>query len=68
MHPMELLGDVGHVESRSVCLEIVLVLVQDRSMVCAKSIIGLDIILDAPDGIMRTFLAFTHLQMQLHLI
>ena len=27
---MELLGDVGHVESRSVCLEIVLVFVQDR--------------------------------------
>jgi len=27
---MELLGDVGHVESRSVRLEMVLVLVQDR--------------------------------------
>ena len=25
-HPMELLGDVGHVESRSVCFEMVLVL------------------------------------------
>ena len=47
---MELLGDVGHVESHSVCLEIMLVLVQDRSMVCAKRIIGSDIILDAPDG------------------
>jgi hypothetical protein len=27
-----------------------LVLVQDRYMVCAKHIIGLGIILDAPDG------------------
>ena len=34
-HPMELLGDVGHVEFVSVCLEIVLVLVQDRCTVCA---------------------------------
>ena len=29
-HPMEVLGDVGHVESRSVRLETVLFLVQDR--------------------------------------
>ena len=34
--PDELLGDVGHVESRSVRLEMVLVLVQDRCTVCAK--------------------------------
>ena len=53
MHPMELLGDVGHVESRSVCLEMVLVLVQDRCTVCAKHTIGLDIVLDAPDGTPR---------------
>ena len=33
--PIELLADVGHVESRSVRLEMVLVLVQDRCMVCA---------------------------------
>ena len=33
---MELLGDVGHVESRSIHLEMVLVLVQDRCIVCAK--------------------------------
>ena len=43
-HPMELLGDVGHAESRSVRLEMVLVLllvlVQDRCMVCAKCTIG----------------------------
>ena len=50
---MELLGDVGHVESRSVCLEIVFVLVQDRCSVCHKRTIGSDIILDAPDGTPR---------------
>ena len=47
---MELLGDVGHVESRSVRLEMVLVLVQDKCTVCAKRTIGSDIVLDAPDG------------------
>ena len=35
-HPMECLGDVGHMESGSVHLEMVLVLVQDRCTVCAK--------------------------------
>ena len=50
---MELLGDVGHVESRSVRLEMVLVLVHDRCMVCAKHTIGSDIVLDAPDGTCR---------------
>ena len=33
---MELLGDVVHVESRSVHLEMVLVLLQDRCTVSAK--------------------------------
>ena len=41
---MRLLGDVGHVESRSVRLEMVLVFVQDRCMVCAKRTIVSDII------------------------
>ena len=41
---MELLGDVGHVESRPVCLEMVLVLVQNKCMVYAKRTIGLDIV------------------------
>ena len=50
---MELLGDVGHVESRSVRLEIVLVFVQDRCTVFPKHTIGSDIILDAPDGTPR---------------
>ena len=45
---MELLGDVGHVEFVSVCLEIVLVSVQDRCTVCSKQ--GSEIILTAPDG------------------
>ena len=48
MHPMVLLGDVGHVESCSVHLEMVLVLMEDRCMVCAKCTIGSDIVLDAP--------------------
>jgi len=47
---MKLLGDMGHVESRSVRVEMVLVLVQDRCTVCAKRTIGSDIVLDAPDG------------------
>ena len=36
---MELQGDVGHVESRSVYLEMVLVLVQDSCIVRAKRLI-----------------------------
>jgi hypothetical protein len=36
-----------------VCLEIVLTLTQDRCMVCAERTVGLDIILDAPDGTPR---------------
>ena len=50
---MELLGNVGHVESRLVRLEMLLVLVQDRCTVCAKRTIGSDIVLDAPDGTPR---------------
>ena len=50
---MEFLGDVGHMESRSVRLEMVLVLVQDRCTVCAKRSIGLEIGLDVADGTPR---------------
>ena len=50
---MELLGDMGRVESHSVYLEMVLVLVQDRCTVCTKRTIGLDIILDLPNGTLR---------------
>jgi hypothetical protein len=34
-------------------LEIVLIFTQDRCTVCAKGTIGLEIILDAPDGTPR---------------
>ena len=50
---MELLGDAGHVESRSVRLEMVLVLVQDRCTVCVERTIRSEIDLDAPDGTPR---------------
>ena len=46
-----LLGDIGHVESHSVRLEMVLVLVQHRSTICAKRTIGSNIVL--PDGTPR---------------
>ena len=52
-HPIELLGDVSHEKSRSVRLEMVLVLMEDRCTVCAKRTIGSDIVLDAPDGTPR---------------
>ena len=41
---MVILGDVGHVKSRSVRLELVLVLVQDKCTVCAKRTVGSDIV------------------------
>jgi hypothetical protein len=50
---MELLGDVDHVESHFFHMEAVFVLVQDRYMVWASHTIGLEIILDAPDGTTR---------------
>ena len=37
----------------TVRLEMVLSLTQDRCTVCAKHTIGLEIILDAPDGTLR---------------
>ena len=50
---MELLGDVVHVESRSISLEMVLVFVQDKCMVYVERTICSDIILDTPDGTPR---------------
>jgi hypothetical protein len=51
MHPMVLLGDDAQVEAR---LEIVLILTQDRSTVCAKrTTISEKMVLDAPDGTPR---------------
>jgi hypothetical protein len=37
----------------SVHLEIVLILTQDRCIVCAECTIGLEMVLDAPDGTLR---------------
>ena len=52
---MVIVGDVGHVESCLVRLEmvLVLVLVQEKSTVCAQRTVGSDIISDAPDGTPR---------------
>jgi hypothetical protein len=50
---MEALGDAGLVKSVLVRLDMVLVLVQDRCMVCVKCTIGIVIVLDAPDGTPR---------------
>ena len=50
---MELLGDGVMWNLVSVRLEMVLVSVQDRCTVCAKHTIGLEIVLDAPDGTPR---------------
>jgi hypothetical protein len=36
-----------------VCLEIILMLTQDRCTVCAERTIGLDIVLNAPEGTPR---------------
>jgi hypothetical protein len=47
---MVLLGDVGQVEARLGPLEIVLILTQDRCLVCAKCTLGSEIILGALDG------------------
>ena len=51
---MVVLGDEARVEYLvSVNLEIVLILTQDRCVACVERTIGLDIILDAPDGTPR---------------
>jgi hypothetical protein len=50
---MELLGDEAQVEALSVRLEIVLIIMQDRCIVCTKRTTGSEIILDAPNGTPR---------------
>ena len=47
------LGDESQVEVVSVRLEIVLILTQDRCIVCVECTIGSNIVLDAPDGTPR---------------
>jgi hypothetical protein len=50
---MELLGDVGHEQSRFGLFESVLVSVQDKSTVCTKRTIASETVLDAPGGTPR---------------
>jgi hypothetical protein len=50
---MVLLGDEAQVEACSVHLEIVLILMQDRCMVCAECTIGMEFVLDAHEGAPR---------------
>jgi hypothetical protein len=50
---MVLLGHEAQVVLDSVRLEIVLILTQDRCMVCAECTTASEIILDAPDGTPR---------------
>jgi hypothetical protein len=50
---MVLLGDKAQVEPLLVHLGIVLILTQDRCMVCAKHTTVLEIVGDAPDGTPR---------------
>ena len=50
---MELLGDVGHVESHFIPFGDSVSVGQDRSMVFARCTIGLQIVLDTPDGTSR---------------
>jgi hypothetical protein len=48
-HPMVLVGDEVYWMLVLVYLEIVLILMQDRCMVCVERTIGSKIVLDAPD-------------------
>ena len=47
---MELLGDVGHLETRFFPFGDSVSDVQDRCMVCARHTIGSEIVLDTTDG------------------
>ena len=47
------LGDEAQVEARFGLSDIVLILTQDRYLVCVERTIGTEIILDAPDGTPR---------------
>jgi hypothetical protein len=52
---MVLLHDVGYVEAHCSHLEIVLILTQDRNMVCVECGIGSEIVLGTPDGTSRCY-------------
>jgi hypothetical protein len=53
MHPMELRGDVGHVESRFGPFGDSVSVVARWVLVCTKCTIGSEIALDTPDGTPR---------------
>jgi hypothetical protein len=53
MHPIVLLGDEAQVDAWFSLFDIVLILTQDRCMVCAECTKGSEIVLDAPDGSLR---------------
>jgi hypothetical protein len=50
---MELVSDMGRVESHYSRLDTVFILVQDRCTVCTEHTIGIEIVLDALDGTPR---------------
>ena len=50
MHLLALLGEEAQVDAGSVCLEILLILMQDRCTVCMEHTKCLEINLDAHDG------------------
>jgi hypothetical protein len=50
---MELLGDMCHVESYFILFLELTIFMLDRCTICAEHTIGLEIILDAPDGTPR---------------
>jgi hypothetical protein len=50
---MELLGDVGHVESHFFPFADSVSSMQDRCTICTKRTLGSGIVLDAPDGTSR---------------
>jgi hypothetical protein len=50
---MVLVGDEAQVEAHSVCLEIGLIVTQDRCTVCAECTTGSEIVLDTTDGTPR---------------
>jgi hypothetical protein len=50
---MELLGDVGHMESRFDLFSDSVRAVEDWRMVCIECTVGSEIVLEAPDGTPR---------------
>jgi hypothetical protein len=50
MHPMEILEEVYHMESRFGSLGERFVSVQNSCMVCAQCTIGSEIVVEVPDG------------------